>query len=615
LLGGLATTQQVARLDELLLCDVEARQHYVRFMHDSIALFQWGNDRGMAASADQEMEGGVGIPISEQFQFAAGVGVFGSASSETSAVANLHFPDRPPSFPRPVFPALSAAPAPPHSSPFRQLVNFHEIWLLSYTISALLTGMLLLALWGIKTSHYSPDEMDGSQVAAAGWAGGAGLASDDRREIECVARVTGMVDCKWSDPTYKPLTTRIARDMKLKLDSGLLEITYQTGPKVILQGPCSYQVNSPYGGYLELGKLTARVDTKEAGSSLRPKSARKSRISDPFFVRTPTALITDLGTEFGVEVKENAWTTSHVFRGRVLITVLGLEGEKKSIMLSEDESAVVNGGEVEVRRQNEAAASFYRELPPNPFPGLAYLHEGALVFSESFDRNSQTPAADYPELQFFSGEVSSGAGKTLASMHGGALHLSREGGDKGRSWDVVQTTRRFRGPVIATVDMGADSSWIGDASVGLRLNELLLVFHPGLTQWRGKEVRGLFRIEKRRPGDKKGIIILPNTELGFASHVDLLHHLFLYYDGQDTFHACLIDGLNPRKIFRTSFTDPCLRGRDFFVGIQRDGRPNRGMFDNLCVYQLPPRKSEAKSDGRPSINNPFVQEDSTMNGS
>ena len=48
-----------------------------------------------------------------------------------------------------------------------------------------------------------------------------------------------------------------------------MEITYDTGAKVILQGPVTYEVQSKDGGYLSLGKLTARVEDegRESASS------------------------------------------------------------------------------------------------------------------------------------------------------------------------------------------------------------------------------------------------------------------------------------------------------------------------------------------------------------
>ena len=113
-----------------------------------------------------------------------------------------------------------------------------------------------------------------------------------------------------------------------------MEITYDTGAKVILQGPCTYEVDSDRSGYLAVGRLTARVEKgsgiRDQGSgaihpsafSLQP-SAFSLQPSALFAVRTPTAVVTDLGTEFGVEVEESGATRSHVFQGSVELVASG----------------------------------------------------------------------------------------------------------------------------------------------------------------------------------------------------------------------------------------------------------------------------------------------------
>ena len=120
------------------------------------------------------------------------------------------------------------------------------------------------------------------------------------------------------------------------LASGLMEITYDTGAKVILQGPVTYEVESAAGGYLSLGKLTARLEKKAEGG--RRKTQIPDLIPNPSFihyplflfaVRTPTAVVTDLGTEFGVEVDQAGNTTSHVFRGSVKLQFLDPDAEKQ----------------------------------------------------------------------------------------------------------------------------------------------------------------------------------------------------------------------------------------------------------------------------------------------
>ena len=53
------------------------------------------------------------------------------------------------------------------------------------------------------------------------------------------------------------------------LAAGLMEITYDTGARVILQGPVTYEAESN-GGYLSLGKLTGKLEKKGLGNPNSP---------------------------------------------------------------------------------------------------------------------------------------------------------------------------------------------------------------------------------------------------------------------------------------------------------------------------------------------------------
>ena len=149
-----------------------------------------------------------------------------------------------------------------------------------------------------------------------------------------------MVDCKWSDSksgtveyAYVPLGRKYA------LASGLMQITYNTGATVILEGPCRYTVEAESGGYLGIGRLTAKLEQKgrrgEEGSTTAANQQSPFRVPpSAFFVRTPTAKVTDLGTEFGVSVDTSGMTESHVFRGTVLLAAAGSRQDSTSIALA-----------------------------------------------------------------------------------------------------------------------------------------------------------------------------------------------------------------------------------------------------------------------------------------
>ena len=133
--------------------------------------------------------------------------------------------------------------------------------------------------------------------------------------LTSIGRITGMVDCQWTDTDYAPMHDRVMLGQKYVLASGLMELTYKSGTKVILQGPCTYEVDSNSGGYLSLGKLTARVEKHGP-----PPSSPGIPVSSPLFtIRTPTAVVSNLGTEFGVDVNKRGKTLVQVFQGDVMM--------------------------------------------------------------------------------------------------------------------------------------------------------------------------------------------------------------------------------------------------------------------------------------------------------
>jgi hypothetical protein len=167
-----------------------------------------------------------------------------------------------------------------------------------------------------------------------------------------VGQITGMVDCGFvADSKTKDLRPKIAVSLgdKFALRSGLMEITYHTGARVILQGPVTYAVESPAGGFLSVGKLTARVEDskpKAQGPKTEDPNPKSPNLQiSKFIVRTPTAVVTDLGTEFGVDVSRSGETTSHVFRGSIRVQRTDINGkvEPNGRILSENETVRVEG--------------------------------------------------------------------------------------------------------------------------------------------------------------------------------------------------------------------------------------------------------------------------------
>ena len=342
LADGVPTLEEHERLAVLLRSSAELRRRYVQFMilHARLETKHVSPPSGMALEDRglrlEEMEDGVGGRL-------------------LAARGSSH--DNPPPF---VFSSSHAS----------LLTDFSVGSLLfSYTIAAIVMGM---GLWVAAAWHPSVVPLIVDRHG-----------SDSRSPVvtpaskaEVVGRITGMVDCvryEGSDPKNREseignLRSPVHCGDHFAIRSGLLEITYDTGAKVLLQGPARYGVDSAAGGYLAVGKLTAMLEKKnELGTKdEEPVAARSS-----FAVRTPTAIVTDLGTEFGVEVDREGYTTSHVFRGTVELRMVSAAGEASkdaqagAKILRANESARVEG-KVDNRRivaaKETVASRFVRDI-------------------------------------------------------------------------------------------------------------------------------------------------------------------------------------------------------------------------------------------------------------
>ena len=326
----------IVRLEQLVCNDDRVCELYVQAIFDSLVLRKWSSVDAQDVKIDTSRE-----------------------------VHVDRFDDsKPVVAPSPLLPLLS--------NTLPGMVGFFSSgWPVAYLIATMIFGIGLLIG---SLVHVSQPVLLARQSLLPGRV-------DAEPKTEVVGRITGMVDCKWAgtalDSPGVPVGT------KYELASGLMEITYDTGAKVLLQGPVTYEVESATGGYLAVGRLTARVDKKGSGfsgqgSEISNSQDPRPKTQDPrpnplFSVRTPTATVTDLGTEFGVEVDKQGGTSSHVFRGSVKLQVAADKGETEATthVLHENESARVerssgkqsDGNCVILLGPSVKPAGFVREIP------------------------------------------------------------------------------------------------------------------------------------------------------------------------------------------------------------------------------------------------------------
>lgn len=119
---------------------------------------------------------------------------------------------------------------------------------------------------------------------------------------QAVGRVSQSVNAKWLSESGAISQGSDLYPGPLVLIAGFAQIELNSGVRVILESPVTFDLETPTRLFLNKGRLVANIEQSTA---------------ERFVVRTPNSTIVDYGTEFGVEVDESSQTNTHVFKGRV----------------------------------------------------------------------------------------------------------------------------------------------------------------------------------------------------------------------------------------------------------------------------------------------------------
>ena len=109
-------------------------------------------------------------------------------------------------------------------------------------------------------------------------------------------------DCTWGELSApSEFLLRVRSGDRMHLASGLVELEFFSGARIILHGPAVFTPTGAAAGHLESGRLTGKV------------------ADGNFRLVTPSAEVIDLGTEFGVVADASVGTDVVVFDGRVQV--------------------------------------------------------------------------------------------------------------------------------------------------------------------------------------------------------------------------------------------------------------------------------------------------------
>jgi hypothetical protein len=181
------------------------------------------------------------------------------------------------------------------------------------------------------------------------------------------AWITGAHEAKWrSSGGSFGLADPLRAGTTLDLESGLVEIRYGAGATVVLEGPAVLRVEGRAAASLTQGRLTAKLEKAGLADGGRRAGAALPRL---FTVHTPKASVHDLGTEFGVEVREAGTAEVHVFDGLVELTNVVVSNEAPDTSRAAPAMRLAAGDSAQVDEAGRIKAApvsgqaFVRSLP------------------------------------------------------------------------------------------------------------------------------------------------------------------------------------------------------------------------------------------------------------
>jgi hypothetical protein len=166
-----------------------------------------------------------------------------------------------------------------------------------------------------------------------------------------LAQIVALSDPVWADdgqPRHEGDSLQMGG--LLMLERGLAEIVFACGATVVLEGPAMFEVRDASTGRLDRGRLTATLE----------------RPTGPFAIHTPTAVVTDRGTQFGVEVDPSGKTDVRVFQGLVELVSLAALGAADPLRLSAGDAGEVDAAGRISRIDAPASKKFVMSVPKRP---------------------------------------------------------------------------------------------------------------------------------------------------------------------------------------------------------------------------------------------------------
>lgn len=283
-----------------------------------------------------------------------------------------------------------------------------------------------------------------------------------------VAMLTRAVDARWGQSTGPLRVGSALAPGWLRLESGLAQVVFYSGARVVIEGPTELQLVSPSEAVCPSGRLLAEV----------PQPARGFRL------KTDETTVVDLGTAFGINAARGQ-TEVHVFEGKVEL----LEGAATRRSLAEGEAAAVqNGTPVRLMAASAAAFSLMFEFQQRSLASEAFRYEQWQFASAQLNQDpSLVVRLDFENLNGMDWTLRNAAEKNRSVPEATVVGCQRGEGRwrEKQSIEFQSVNDRVRLAVPGEFEALTLSAWVRVQGLDRQFNSLFMCdgFEAGTIHW------------------------------------------------------------------------------------------------------------------------------------
>jgi ferric-dicitrate binding protein FerR (iron transport regulator) len=330
-----------------------------------------------------------------------------------------------------------------------------------------------------------------------------------------VAMLTRVVDAHWSQNTAPVRVGSALAPGWLRLESGLAQVVFYSGARVVIEGPAELRLVSPTEAVCPTGRLLAEV----------PQPARGFRL------KTAQFNVVDIGTAFGIDATHGR-TEVHVFKGKVEV----LTGTAAKQALSEGEAAVAAGNTPpQLMAASTAAFTALLEFQQRSLVSEAFRYEQWQFVNARLNQDpSLVVRLDFENLSGTDWTLRNAAEKNRSVADATIVGCQRAEGRwrEKQALEFQSVNDRVRLAVPGEFDTLTLAAWVRVTGLNRQFNSLFMCdgFEPGTIHWliRNDGVLGLTVFGP----DSGNLQIVASPPVLTLNKLGIWLHLAVVVDGQ-----------------------------------------------------------------------------------